>query len=406
VAELDARPPAGGEPLRVAVVGISTRPTCGVRDHGRLLAGEMRAVGVESTMLWLSSEARTLAERRAEMRRWTGELREELARGRFDAVVMHYSSFSYSHRGIPLFVHPTLAALRGARLPLLAFMHEIVFPWRNGGLVGKLWAATQRIALVELVRDSSAIVVTVEFRADWLRSRRWLARRPVSVAPVFSNLPPSSAGPPAERSEPVVGIFGYALEPQSVRIVLDAIALLRRRSPPVRLALLGSPGRDSAIARNWEREAQTRGIDGSLSFSGVLAAQELADAMASCEVLLFASPSGAVSRKGTLAGALASGRPVIALEGRYSWPQLIGADAIATVARTPAALAAAVAELLDDRDRGEALGARGRRFAEQAMGLRRSAEIVREQLDQLLDRPWRRSPSDRTQAAGAGAPRG
>jgi glycosyltransferase involved in cell wall biosynthesis len=373
--------PAGA---RLAVVGISTRRVCGVRDHALLLADALGRDDVSCTLHWLSSAGGSLSVSRARLRTWTSELAVERDRSLPKAILFHYSVFAYSHRGLPLFVHPTLVALRRTHIPVVTVLHELVYPWLRGGLRGSAWAVSQRAALVEVMRASSAVLVTADFRAEWLASRPWLPRRPVAVAPVFSNLPRSTHAPPATRAVPVVGLFGYSLDPPTIALVADALRALADRDVRVRLELLGAPGRPSAVADAWLQAAGSRGVADALSFSGTLPAQELSDALAVCDVLLYADAMGPASRKGTLAASLASGRPLVALEGRRRWVEFLESDVACVVARTARALAEALGALLGDERAREELGARGRAFAERTMGVARTAEVVRGLLGDVL----------------------
>jgi glycosyltransferase involved in cell wall biosynthesis len=385
----DADPASSRRPLRAAVLGVSERRTCGVRDHATLLADALAAEGVGASMHWLTRSAHTLRGARSEFLGWTDGLAQELTGSGAEAIVLHYSVFSYSYRGLPLFVRPTRAAIRRSGLPLLALMHEFAYPWGLGGARGELWAATQRVALRGLVRDSAALVVTAPFRAEWLESRAWLPRRELAVAPVFSNLPPPSGARAGERSDrrsedPLVGLFGYAYEGAARSLLLDGLRLLRDRGVSARLQLLGAPGPDAPAAEAWRAAARERGLDQALSFSGVLGAQELSDALASCDVLLHAEPTGPTSRKGTLAASLASGRPVVAIDGPLRWDELLTGGAALVVADDPSALADALADLLEHASTREALGQRGREFAERTMGVERSASVVRRLLDDIV----------------------
>ncbi len=151
-----------------------------------------------------------------------------------------------------------------------------------------------------------------------------------------------------------VGLFGYSYQGAAVALVLDAIAGLRDRGLDVALLLLGAPGRGSSVAEMWLQAARARDVAHALCFSGTLGAQELSNALAGCEILLFADASGPSSRKGTLAASLASGRPVIAIDGPRRWSELIDADAAHVVAPTAHALAEAIHALLADEDLREA----------------------------------------------------
>jgi glycosyltransferase involved in cell wall biosynthesis len=373
-----------GRPLRAAGVGMSTSRICGVRDHAVLLADALSRENVSCSLHWLWRADQSITGR-SEVRDWTRGLVAELGDARPDAVLLHYSVFAYSSRGLPLYVRPTMSALRGLGIPLVTLLHEYAYPWRRGGARGMIWAATQRALLFEVMRSSAAVVVTADFRAEWLASRAWLPRRRVAVAPVFSNLPRPSAISPPDPARHVVGLFGYAYEGAAVSLVLDAVRLLEERGVGVQLNLLGAPGRSSPAAEAWVAAAHMRGVARRLSFSGTLSAQDLSDALAACDVLLSAEPTGPTSRKTTLAASLASGRPVVALDGPRSWSELIRSEAVLVVAPTAGALGDAIAELLADEGRRAMLGARGSAFARETMGVEHSAEIVSRLLEDVVD---------------------
>ncbi len=376
-------------PLRLAVVGMSVRATCGVRDHGELLAAALARENVEPALHWLARRETSLPAARAEIRAWTRALARELDERPPDGVLLHYSVFSYSYRGVPLFVHQTLAALHSARIPLVAMMHELAYPWRYSGLRGDLWALSQRAALIDVMRACRGAIVTADVRVEWLESRPWLPRRRILLAPVFSNLPAPADVPAGDRSGLAIGVFGYSYEGAALSLVLDAVRLLAQRGSDVQLRLLGAPGRASAAGEAWLAAASARGLADSLCFSEALPAQALSDALAACDVLLFPDTAGPSSRKGTLAGALASGRPVLALEGKNLWPKLVQEQALSVVAPTPQALAEGLGALLSDVQRREALGARGRSFAEREMSVARTAQAV---MTLLADVPDRAAP--------------
>ncbi|MGC2375030.1 MAG: glycosyltransferase family 4 protein, partial [Solirubrobacteraceae bacterium] len=350
---------------------------CGVRAHASLLADELNREGVVCTEHWLARREPSPRAARAEVLAWTRSLRAELECSRPDAVLFHYSVFAYSYRGFPVFVHPTVSALRESAVPTIAFMHELAYPWTLGGLRGGAWAIAHRALLVEVMSVCTAAIVTTDWRAEWLATRRWLPQRPVALAPVFSNLPPPTARPCPARDATVLGMFGYSYDEPAIALVLDALRLLWDRGLQVKLSLLGAPGRESPLAETWLNRARARGLDDALSFAGPLPAQELSDALASCDVLLFADGAGPSSRKGTLAGSLASGRPVVATDGPRTWSELVRAEAAIVVEPTSGALAGAVVELLADERELEALGRRGRAFAEERMGVGWSVGVVK-----------------------------
>lgn len=362
--------------FHTAVVGVSLAEICGVHAHAGLLAGALEREGQRCSEHWLLRRERAPRAARGEVRAWTDDLARTLSAESPDALLLHYSVFSYCYRGLPLFVAPVLAALRRTRVPLVAMLHELAYPWGLRGWRGSAWALTQRALLIEVMRSARATAVTTDYRVRWLRSRPWLARRPVALAPVFSNLPAPRAATVAVGEAAAIGLFGYAYEERTIALVLGAVRALEQRGLRPRLRLLGTPGAGSALAERWRRAAQAQGLAQPPCFVGPLPAQELADALGACDVLLFADSPGPVSRKGTLAGALASGRPLVALDGPHTWQELVRAEALWLVPRSARALADAVAELLGDERERTALGVRGQRFAEQRMGLALSAAVV------------------------------
>jgi glycosyltransferase involved in cell wall biosynthesis len=368
-------------------VGVSPSDTCGVRDHARLLAQQLSREGVSCELHWLVRTDAGLGAARSELRAWTGGLVAEIARHEPDAVLLHYSVFSYSYRGFPLFVHRTLSALRSLELPLITVLHEYAYPWGRDGVRGAAWAVTQRAALIDVMRASTAAVATVSFRAEWLASRAWLPKRRIVVAPVFSNLPSPGTGARPQGGAPVIGCFGYSYESRAISLVLDAMRLLEDRGVSAQLLLLGAPGRSSAVASTWLDAARARELGRPPSFTERLPAQDLSDALAGCDVLLFADPAGPMSRKTTLAASLASGSPVVALDGPRRWPELTQSDAARVVAPTAASLADAVAGLLEDERLRVALGERGAEFARRTMSVERSAEVVGGLLADVLATP-------------------
>jgi glycosyltransferase involved in cell wall biosynthesis len=373
---------------RIATVGMSIDDPCGVHDHAVGLARALDADGFSSTWHWLRRGGPTFRRANSELRSWTRELGRELALERPDAVLLHYSVFAHSHRGVPVLVAPLLSALRRSHVPIVTFMHEYAYPWHLGGLRGKAWASTQRVALIALMSACAEAVVSADARARWLRSRAWLPRREISVAPVFSNLPPASEQVQAGAGDRI-GLFGYAHEGVALEIVVGALADLRRRGQAAELVLLGAPGEASPAGARWQRAARREGLDGVLSFSGRLNAQDLSNELARCAVLLFAERGGPTSRKTTLAASLASGRPVVVLDGQNSWAQLLSSQAAVLAQPSARSLADAVAALLGDRRTSERQGERGRQFAAAAMSVEHSAQIVGAALARSLDRARR-----------------
>jgi glycosyltransferase involved in cell wall biosynthesis len=374
----------------VLVIGVSEGPVCGVHDHGNRLSEALE--GRDLTVVanwWQRTSGGRLRETLPEARRWSSQLKQSIRNLDPQAVLVHYSVFAFSHRGIPLFAIPVFRSLRGddADMPILTLLHEYAYPWRPWGWRGTTWALTQRLVLWFLVTRSSALIVTTQQRSDWISSRRWLPRRRVFVAPVFSNLPPARAGCTSTPEGAQIGLFGYGHDAVALKTVLDALSELLLMTPATRLVLLGAPGADSPSGRLVYALAKQRGLENALNFTGVLPAQALSDALADCDVLLFADAEGPTSRKTTLAASLASGRPVVALDGSNTWDDLVLDRAIALVKPASLALAETISKLLAHPCDANELGTRGRAFADRQMSLDQASTIVLAAIREVVSKP-------------------
>jgi glycosyltransferase involved in cell wall biosynthesis len=371
---------------KLSVVGVSLGSPCGVHTHATALADELRDNDVACSLHWLWRNEAPFAAGRSELRAWTKALAVELQADRPDALLLHYSVFAYSFRGFPVFVHPVLSVIRDLGVPTVTLLHEYAYPWHRGGVRGAGWALSQRALLYEVMRASAAVLATTDFRADWLRTRAWLPDRSIVLAPVFSGLPrPSAAAADVDEGEAhVLGLFGWGHEGVAIEIVLDALRVLQDRGVDAELVLLGAPGRGSAAGASWVAGAAARGIVRPLEFSGMLAAQELADRLTACDVLLSADRIGPTSRRTTLAASLAAGRPLVALDGRHTWRELRQAQAALIVQPRADALADGLAELFLDGGVRAQLARRGSEFAMRAMSVERSADAVGRVLDEVI----------------------
>ena len=189
--------------MRLLVVGASASPTCGVRDYAAALdpwLGSPEQVWWERDPSWRAADTRRSA------RRFGRELGAALAR-RPDAVLWNYSTFDYGPRtawdrhGTPVHALSIARRLRAAHSPLVTVVHEAAYPFREREAEHNFLAAAQRAALAGVVAASDGLVAATGDRERWLRSRRWLPRRPLAPIPICAGLPgPSTRGKRATRS--------------------------------------------------------------------------------------------------------------------------------------------------------------------------------------------------------------
>ncbi len=346
-----------GEQLRVLNLGVSHRSVCGVRDYAQLLADELTNSGQDVRTEWLERPNSV-----GEVQRWIRGAPWSTKHGHVDVVLWHYSVFAYGNHGIPTVAWPLAWALHRAHTPVVTVLHEYAFPWGRKGWQGAVWAASQRLVLPAIVGASSGLVVTVEERAAWLRQRAWLPHRATVVAPVFSNLPETFTPPVPRLGSIRVGMFGYPTS--SAQLITEAIESIRKTGIAAELWLLGAPGPNTGVGEAWRRAGDFAGLGEAMGFAGILRPEALASEVSRCDILVFDDVDGQSSRKTTLAAALASGRPVVAIDGPDTWAMLVHDESVRLVGRQPAELAAVLLRLVSDSTERDDLGARGKAFYE------------------------------------------
>ena len=167
-----------------------------------------------------------------------------------------------------------------------------------------------------------------------------MPRRAVLLSPVISTLPKSVGRFGAEVPLPSeVALLGFSPAEVDVDLVLRSVAVLRAGGRSVRLRLIGSPGEASPIGEHWKRAAGRAGCAEVLTFTGILSPERLAETLSSAGIILIALRTGPSSRKTTVASALASGRPIVAVDGIDTWERLRATAAVCLVPPSAEAVA-------------------------------------------------------------------
>jgi glycosyltransferase involved in cell wall biosynthesis len=158
--------------------------------------------------------------------------------------------------------------------------------------------------------------------------------------------------------------IGNAASPRKgAHVMLDALALLRREYPQVRLVIAGE--RPDAKSRGLRRSVGYQAylgdrvrelqLTGHVEFSGLLDAKGMADRMARCHV--FAMTSLIENSPNTLGEAMMLGMPCVsAYAGGAAGMARDGAEALFYRAEDPVALAYQIKRLFDSKALCESLG--------------------------------------------------
>lgn len=153
--------------------------------------------------------------------------------------------------------------------------------------------------------------------------------------------------------------------------LLEALAMLAARHADVRLLLLGEGPARPAL----EEQCRASGLDGRVVFLGVR--DDVRSILAATDI--FAFPSFAEGTSLALMEAMAAGRPIVAADIPGNRTLLSHEkNAMLVPAGDAAALASALARLLDNPEEAQALGAQARAFVREHFDIRTTvAELER-----------------------------
>lgn len=163
------------------------------------------------------------------------------------------------------------------------------------------------------------------------------------------------------------------------RHLLDAVSRLSSTHPRVVLVVAGRSGHASP---GLALQAARPPLDRSVRFLGHR--DDVPEILAAADVFVF--PSLYEGLGGAVIEAMALGLPVVASD-LEALREVVedGASAVLVPAGSPDALAHAIAELLDQPERGRQLGARGRELFEQRFTLTRQAGLMIEMYRRIAD---------------------
>lgn len=222
---------------------------------------------------------------------------------------------------------------------------------------------------------------TIVFVSDWLRSAFGAERRirTARTRVVHNGIDVRKYAPVADRSfrrevgvgsgEFLLGAIGNIRAPKGYRVLLEAVARLRRRDLPVRLVVVGDT-RDPLYPELVEARSAL-GLDGIVEFTGFR--EDVPRVLGALDALVVSSTAEGFSL--AIAQALASGVPVVST--RCGGPEEILEDdrtGLLVEAGSAGALAGAIERIaVDDRLRAR-LSRTGRRHAERNFSLSRMVE--------------------------------
>ncbi len=296
---------------------------------------------------------------------WGGAVAQISTSPESPALPLHFDLI-HAHWVLPNGVPAALAAWQ-ANLPLVISLHgsDVYLAerhWALAGAAGMAFRAANAVTacsgdlhqrglrLGARTADSRVIPYGVnpqEFRPD-----------PAAQSQVRAELA-QQRGTPLPETAPLVLGLGRLVYKKGFAVLLDAWPQVLAQHPQALLVLVGY----GDLREQLEQQAARLGIAGQVHFTGQLERQRAAAYLAAADV--FALPivrdQGTDGLPNVLLEAMGAGRPIVA--SRVAGvPDVIvdGQHGLLVPDRNPAALAAALLRLIDDRALAERLGAAAR----------------------------------------------
>ena len=287
------------------------------------------------------------------------------------------------------------------RAPVVTTLHEYGWwsaaPW----VPDRAWRAVERRRWFDretgrLAPRSAATVTTNAGHADALRRRLRRDAVAVPLAPNVADHGPVDRDAVRERlgvplDARVVAFFGFVHPVKGVRYLVDAAAALRAQGRPVHVLVLGgftslALPEDEAAAFRAELEEHVRERGGHVTITGHLPAEDVSAALHASDLACFPFTAGATTKSGAVLSAFAHGLPAVVTAADPPDPRLDDGRTVVVAPRVRdgAALADALARLLDDPALRERVAAGGAELAAERTWPRIAAahrRLYREVLD-------------------------
>jgi glycosyltransferase involved in cell wall biosynthesis len=226
-------------------------------------------------------------------------------------------------------------------------------------------------------RLDHVVTVSQRSRADIVKA---FALKPAAISLVYNGIDTGEFCPqPHIRPKPyrIMATASADAPLKGVRYLLEAVALLAEQFPALELLMVGKPQPNGETAKLIERLNIGERI---VTVSGI-STQQLVEYYAQAQVVVVPS---VYEGFGLPAGeAMACGVPVVSTDGG-ALPEVVGDAGIQVPVKNSRAIADAVAQLLNDKQRRQRLGEAGRVRIEQLFCWRRAAQQMTDYYQRVL----------------------
>ena len=356
----------------ILLLGRRDHPTDGVADYCEQLReyGAARGLCFEPVQVPWSEKGWQHA---------LAELREVAGAWRDRWVLLQYTTLAWSHRGFPLRAPRVLEVLRQAGVRCGVVLHDFT-PWEGKSVRGSARKYCQLHVLRQLyARSDLAIFPGPIEKLSWLPRDRDKA----AFIPVGANCPelPASVLAKSRFTKNVVktiAIYGVTEGSHILTEAADIAFAVKQAIQTVRPLRLLVFGRGSKAAEPALR-SELSCVDVEIETLGLVSPEQVSQAIANSDVLLFVR--GQISsRRGSAMAGIACGLPVVCYSGPETvWP-VTDAGILAAPMGDRRTLAVMLQNVLTDERLGSALRDRSRRahekyFSWDAITARFAAEL-------------------------------
>jgi glycosyltransferase involved in cell wall biosynthesis len=259
---------------------------------------------------------------------------------------------------------------RRIKLPYVVTVHGMLDDWcmRQQSVKKRTFLSLFGRRLFE-----GAAAVQCTARAEAEQASKHLGKATTVVLPNLVDLSPFDTLPgpglahaafPDSRTDLPKVLFLSRLHPKKgVELLIAAAALLRGRGRPLRVLVAGSG--DPHYEQSLRDLVRRQKLEDVVKFLGLVRGAEKVSLYQAADV--FVLPTSQENFGLVLAEAMACLTPVVTTKGVDIWREVQGAGGV-IVEPTPAALAAAITELLANQSRRREAGEIGRRWVYQTLG--------------------------------------
>jgi Glycosyl transferases group 1 len=266
----------------------------------------------------------------------------------------------------------TRAAWHGDQVEIM--LHEPYLSFGEGSRRQEVVALVHRVMTVILLRAAAKVWMSIPaWEARW-RPYTMGRKRQFQWLPIPSSIPVCAETSAVARVRQrylrkgrfLLGHFGIhgSMTTQALEEILP---LLLDRSPEAVILLIGKGSkefRDKLLAR-------TPQLTERIQAAGILAATDLSQCLAGCDLMLQPYPDGISARRTTAMAALAHGVPMVTTTGHLTEDFWLESDAVVTVpARNHAAFVEAANRLLADDSERNRMSLRAQRLYDEKFDVR------------------------------------